>query len=411
MNNSAEVLFEYLREMFYNPSKAKLDLDKLDNDFVNIGKGLMYFAHSFAQYNDLAQALARGDLSASSPPPENELAAPLKSLHASLKHLTWQTQQVASGDYKQRVDFMGEFSDAFNIMTKQLADRQKKLEDEIENGNSKTVALEQSNQLLTNITQNIAQQIIVIDRNTRNILFMNNSAKSNIEADNGYLVKILDILPHHTEPDSKYSLELRYGQGDKERYLSISGYFLEWRNVNAEAVVISDISAEKTHIRELETFAYHDAMTELHNRLFGMTTLEHWIEERRRFAMVFADLDNLKYINDKYGHAEGDKYIISTAKFLKTFSTDAIVCRIGGDEFMLLAPNSSYEEAHARMEVIFNKLKNDDYLSDKDYYYSLSFGIVSINEFNTLSPSTILSLADERMYEQKQLRKKDRKRK
>jgi len=369
---------------------------------------LMYFAHSFAQYNGLAQALARGDLSAPTPPPENELAAPLKALHASLKHLTWQSQQVASGDYKQHVDFMGDFSDAFNTMIEQLAERHFKLEEEIALSRKKTMALEQGNQLLTNITQNISQQIIVIDRNTRNILYMNNSAKNAIDDDDSYLPKIMDVLPYRTESDSRYTFELRHDQGEKERYLSINSYFLEWHNVNAEAVVISDISAERTQLRELETYAYQDAMTELHNRLSGMTTLDQWVEERRRFAMVFADLDNLKYINDKYGHAEGDKYIISAANYLKTFSSDAIVCRIGGDEFMLLAPDYSYEETYARMEVIFNNLKNDEYLSDKDYYYSLSFGVVSVNEFNTLSPSTILSLADERMYEQKQLRKKVR---
>ena len=124
MSSTSEILFEYLRDMFYNPSKAVLDIGKLDEDFVMLGQGLTYFAECFSQYNELAEGLAKGDLSVPLPPPENELAAPLKSLQASLKHLTWQSQQVAMGDYTQRVDFMGDFSSAFNMMIEQLSERQ-----------------------------------------------------------------------------------------------------------------------------------------------------------------------------------------------------------------------------------------------------------------------------------------------
>ena len=64
-----------------------------------------------------------GNFDCALPSPDNEIAASLKSLHASLKHLTWQAQQVAKGDYNQRVDFMGDFSIAFNNMIEQLNQR------------------------------------------------------------------------------------------------------------------------------------------------------------------------------------------------------------------------------------------------------------------------------------------------
>jgi diguanylate cyclase (GGDEF)-like protein len=69
----------------------------------------------------LALALAAGDLSAPIPPGTGAVLGSLKALHANLRHLTWQTQQVATGDFSQRVDFMGEFSRAFNDMVEQLA--------------------------------------------------------------------------------------------------------------------------------------------------------------------------------------------------------------------------------------------------------------------------------------------------
>lgn len=405
MSSTADILFEYLRNIIYEPSKAVLDIGKLDDDYVMLGKGLMYFAQCFYQYNEFAKALAKGDLSVPPPPPENELAAPLKLLHASLRHLTWQSEQVAMGDYKQRVDFMGDFSNAFNTMIEQLAERQQKLEQEIEITRNKSKALAQSNQLLTNITQYITQQIIVIDRDTREVLFMNDMARAEVSNDAEYIAKLMDLMPAHHSQDNGHNIELRYGA---RRYLAVNSYFVEWDKASAEAFVISDISNEKRQIEELEIHAYRDAMTHLFNRLYGMLTLNEWLDSNRAFVLIFSDLDSLKYINDRYGHIEGDKYIISAAKCLKVFSSDAVVCRLGGDEFMLLAPDISYDEAQARMTEIYHRLQNDEYLNDKEYTYSISFGIVFVGEDNGLSASEILGLADERMYEHKKMRKKNR---
>jgi hypothetical protein len=73
------------------------------------------------------------------PPPKNILASPFKELHSHMKHLTWQTKQVANGDYSQRVDFMGEFSEAFNSMIVSLDKREQQLKkkiDELASANS-----------------------------------------------------------------------------------------------------------------------------------------------------------------------------------------------------------------------------------------------------------------------------------
>jgi len=411
VSGTSEILFEYLRDMFYNPSKAVLDIEKLDGDFVMLGKGLIYFAECFSQYNELAKALAKGDLSVPLPPPENELAAPLKSLHASLRHLTWQTQQVAMGDYTQHVDFMGEFSNAFNMMIEQLSERQKKLEAEIETTCKKSAALEQSNQLLTNITRYIPQQIIVIDMDTREILLMNDIAKNIVDSNAEYMQEFMRMIFERKDADTavRHNIEIRYNQGGDEHYLSVSAYHFEWSNSNAEAFVINDISNEKARMKELEAYAYQDTMTHLYNRFYGMITLNKWLDSKEQFALIFVDLDNLKYINDKFGHTEGDVYIINASRYLKAFSSDAVVCRIGGDEFMLLAPGIGYEDAYKRMNEIYRNIQNDNYLEDKNYFYSISFGIVAVDKDTTLPSSDILSLADERMYEHKRLRKKSRK--
>ncbi|MDR2695179.1 MAG: response regulator, partial [Deltaproteobacteria bacterium] len=122
----AKVLFEYLRDVIYNPARAALDVESLPEGFRDFGEGLRYLAGCIAETRTLAQALSKGRLDGPLPTRGNELAAPLKSLHSSLQHLTWQTQQVAQGDYLQRVAFMGNFAAAFNTMVQQLDERRKR---------------------------------------------------------------------------------------------------------------------------------------------------------------------------------------------------------------------------------------------------------------------------------------------
>jgi signal transduction histidine kinase/CheY-like chemotaxis protein len=126
----AKILFEYLRNVLYNPARTALDMESLPPGFRDLGEGLKYLAECIFETKKFAQALSKGNLDAPFPSPGNEMAAPLKSLHSSLQHLSWQTQQVAQGDYQQRVAFMGNFSTAFNSMIEQLEERRKVNADE-----------------------------------------------------------------------------------------------------------------------------------------------------------------------------------------------------------------------------------------------------------------------------------------
>jgi len=408
MSVTSEALFSYLREVFYASSEIELDLDKIEEDYQTFAKGLMFFAHCFSESNDFANALARGDLSVKLPSQENELASPLKSLHASLKHLTWQTQRVAMGDYKQRVDFMGEFAEGFNMMVAQLADRQQKLEDEIQKGKKHARALEQSNLLLSNLTRYIPQQIVVVEVENNKVLLFNDMAKQEMEKDEDYIDELIELLPDHKGLSGSYYVEILMNRKNAERYLAVNAYLIEWNKMSAVALVISDISAKKRQIRELEIRAYHDSLTRVFNRFYGMLTLNEWMDQKRRFALVFVDMDKLKYVNDAHGHSAGDEYIISVSRHLQAYSDDAVVSRLGGDEFMLLAPEASLEDAQRRMAEISHAIENDVFLNNKSYKYSISLGIVAVDSDNDLPSSTILSVADEKMYEHKRAKKKAR---
>lgn len=84
-------------------------------------------ARLLADAQNFISALSQGKLDVD-PPRRNHLIAPLKQLHANLRHLTWQTKEIAAGDLDQQVDFLGEFSVAFNSMIEAL--REKRLVEE-----------------------------------------------------------------------------------------------------------------------------------------------------------------------------------------------------------------------------------------------------------------------------------------
>ncbi|MBF0573597.1 MAG: response regulator [Desulfamplus sp.] len=114
-------------EVFYlllkgkKPEPIKLPEDYPKNEIYQMVSYINRFLNEYGSVTDIAYSLARGDINFQAPPKINLLVVQsLKSLQASLKHLTWTTQQIAMGDFSQSISFMGEFSDAFNTMTKQL---------------------------------------------------------------------------------------------------------------------------------------------------------------------------------------------------------------------------------------------------------------------------------------------------
>lgn len=100
-----------------------------ERQFVEALNQLVTFMEEIHQF---INPLARGELSDIKWSSKNFLASPFKELHSRLCHLTWQAKQVASGDYGQRVDFMGEFSEAFNFMIHALERNERLLKEKIE---------------------------------------------------------------------------------------------------------------------------------------------------------------------------------------------------------------------------------------------------------------------------------------
>ncbi|MBN1633173.1 MAG: PAS domain-containing protein [Ignavibacteria bacterium] len=104
-----------------NPSKiSDISLSELDEVITTINK-LIDFAD---QTQKFLFTLSKGILNQNIPPPENFLSSPLKELNSRLMQITYQAQQVAKGDYTQRIDFMGDFTNAFNNMVAALEEKE-----------------------------------------------------------------------------------------------------------------------------------------------------------------------------------------------------------------------------------------------------------------------------------------------
>ncbi|GHS90009.1 hypothetical protein AGMMS49957_14610 [Synergistales bacterium] len=408
-----DFLYKYLRDVLYAPGEARLDVSLLPKEFQQFGAGLQFFAECVIEMNNLAQSLAKGEvIRAKVPSKENEIASPLKALHSSLSHLTWQTMQIAKGDYSQHVDFMGEFANSFNTMVEQLKERRDALIEEIRNGQEETKALEQSNSLFEALTTCLHHLIVVVDvEMPREWLFLNHPVEQFLKKREfmSYIFQwIAEQAEQAGELDSPHSSELDLPDDEKPQYLSVERYPLRWHGRDALVFVLTDVTIEKMRYAQLENYAYRDALTGAHNRHYGMEILDQWLSEGVGFIICFIDIDYLKYVNDTYGHEAGDSYILLIASTLSAFAPDTKICRLGGDEFMLLLKDWEQEAAEKRLEEIRSELRRQKASPNAINPYSISYGVVSVDKTNTLPPGELLAKADEKMYKYKREHKASR---
>jgi len=160
---------------------------------------------------------------------------------------------------------------------------------------------------------------------------------------------------------------------------------------------------ERRKIREdkeyFEKMAYTDALTAGNNRAKYIKDLEKIIDPRG-FAIIQADTDRLKYINDYFGHSHGDQAIIDTHEVLnKNFAKIGKVYRVGGDEFSVIIKNTNIDEINRIIEQV---KKDVDLIAEKRAYdFSISFGIVEYDASLDEDIHATRVRADYKMYKDK----------
>ena len=149
-----------------------------------------------------------------------------------------------------------------------------------------------------------------------------------------------------------------------------------------------------------------DDLTGLYNRrgFFTLAQQQMKVAERTKKDMLlfFADLDKMKQINDTLGHQEGDKALIEIAAIFKeVFRESDIIGRMGGDEFAILAIDTSDETREVLIHRLHDTLEAYNKLGDKNYQLSLSVGIAHYNPKAPLTLDELMTQADTLMYEEK----------
>lgn len=236
------------------------------------------------ELRNFSSALSKGELQTYAQE-KGFVLSNLKALHANLRHLTWQTKQIAEGDFTQKVDFLGDFSDSFNEMTLRLND----------------------------------------------------------------------------------------------------------------------------YTAQLEHLANKDFLTGIPNRRYAISLLEGIFSLYKRnphtkFSVLMCDIDYFKQINDQYGHNVGDEILIAVTKILQAeFRSSDTLCRIGGEEFLAILPDTGIEGAskiadRARSAVATGKFDN---VPSEDFTCTISIGVSEVDPDDE-TYNAVITRSDDALYEAKE---------
>ncbi len=278
---------------------------------------------SLVSLRDFLFAASNGDLS-KSVSLKGYIGGTLKTLQANLKHMTWQTEMIASGDFSQRVEFMGEFSRSFNAM------------------------------------------VVRLDR----------------------------ILTELAEKE----MELRTVNDQLLKEISI--------RQEAEAIIRKNEEA-------LRRLAMTDSLTGLYNRRYFNKIIEDEMSRSCRYsrplAVIMFDIDFFKRINDALGHEIGDIVLKKVANITRDLvrATDT-PSRYGGEEFIILLPETAVPDAFATAERLRRKIEVTTFQAKQcSIRITASFGVSdNFMEADNTSRvgriSELVSNADQAMYVSKQ---------
>jgi len=160
---------------------------------------------------------------------------------------------------------------------------------------------------------------------------------------------------------------------------------------------------------ELKRMASIDSLTKLYNRRFFIDASKNILEiakrEKEDISLIMLDIDKFKNVNDSYGHQVGDKVIISLAnKMMQHQRKSDIVCRYGGEEFVILLPNTAIQEAKKLAEKLRKIIEADNITisSNQKINFTVSLGISQIDIRNEMNIEKALKRADDALYEAKE---------
>ncbi|MDR0752138.1 MAG: diguanylate cyclase [Christensenellaceae bacterium] len=267
--------------------------------------------------------------------------------------------------------------------------------------------------IMRTILNNIPSYVYVIDGEDSNLIFANDAYIkdfSNAEYSSSHrsvlretISKALTEKYSSKYPTVFFEVELI----ELGKRLGVHSNKITWVDGSQKILFTCvDLSEKWQHDQFMERIAYYDHLTGLGNRyncdIIITDVVEGAVKTKQTGYVLFLDLDNFKYVNDKYGHDFGDALLIAFANFLKQEVTpeSSSVFRFGGDEFVALIPSCKEKELKDILDKILARVQKPWFIKNKSFNCTLSIGVAEYPKYGR-SYKELIKKADIAMYEAK----------
>lgn len=407
-------LGQYVQDILRDAQGARLDVERLSEPCRALGRELEVFQELAVELISYSTRLSKGELSQPVPDSGSCLFSGLKDLHASLKRLTWQAKQVTKGDYTQHMAHMGEFSETFNEMTRQLSERRVQLEEEIRRARRRAEIINSYTGMLVELLDQRDEWLVVVDQERREIVHCNKGHRDG-GGNAAYCEKCRYRLPIQRQL-LEWKLTERYQVWEMEEdnkmgcYRVIS-FPIEWKERPSCVHIVMDVTAEKMNARHLNDEIYQDLDTGIRNRQFLDEFMGRVLRERQDITLCYLDLEGVADINSTYGQKVGDAYIQNFVEIVrKNFRSGDTFARIKDDKFCLMLTGNVKHLIERKMDEILTAFQRDD---DRVFSHRCNFhySILEVEgESNALSLDKLLEEAQSAVRRQKRSRRRKKKR-
>ena len=282
-------------------------------------------------------------------------------------------------------------------------------------------------EILNTVTNHCDNIVTVSDLTTDRLLFCNRAISKAIGLPEASLEgwdyrevmeKFIGVYPTNSPRDEmvdptgkviKREMVWELENEREDQWYLVRDSIINW--IDGQAVRIetaTEITRQKEYEAHLEYIASTDMLTGVYNRNWGSRLVKRILSSRtsgQPGALVFLDLDDLKSINDRYGHEEGDHMITKTVEIIRScIRRSDVVCRWGGDEFLLII-RATPQQAERIMDKIQEQLTAYNETGKRPYQIAFSYGVVELTNAEGETVDTLVAKADKKMYLHKMSKK------